>query len=235
MFKAILISIGFIICGAILQPVQTQAITLNRQDFTLVCPNDSLAYSLTYKIDQYVKEITDKWLDGPIPSGMRHTTIHVYVRPHNRAYCTRSANPQIYIYTNREHLDETLKHELTHALLMIRYPDLPSWTHEGIASRADAVGHQKMYLKILAWSRRSGTYPRLVEIMKGSIDSSNSTSYAASNSLVKFLLTKGNRYDLFLYSTGKCTLERAYGYKSVYHLQRAWVKWVNRPVEASKP
>lgn len=233
MLKAILISIGFIVCGAALSPIQAPTSASNL-DFTLVCSTPEILYTYPIKIDQMVKEITKKWLPEKIPKGMRHTTIHIYLRDYNRAWCTRDLN--IYIYSNREHLDETLKHELTHALLLIRYPDLPRWTHEGIASRWDGTGHQKIYQSILAWSRRSGTYPRLHEIMQGiRFNSYNSTAYTASNSLVKFLLSLDTQYTLFLYASGKCTLERAYGFKSVGQLQEAWVKWLNEPVIASKP
>lgn len=238
MLKAILISIGFLICGTILHPAhpQTNEISISRTDFTIIAESYEIAHTLVPKVDLAVGEITKKWLPEPIPIGMRHTTIYVYIRSYRRAYCSISDHPRIYIYSPLADLEATLKHELTHALLQIRYPDLPRWTHEGVASSWDGPGNQAVYRQILAWSRAAGTYPKLAEIMAGvRFNGRNATAYTASNSLVKFLLSSQDKYTLFLYSSGKCTLERAYGYQSIGDLQIAWVKWLNAPVEAQKP
>ncbi len=210
--------------------------TLGDIDYTIHGDSHELEWEIAAKIYKFEKIITDKWLDGPIPSGMRHITIYISITKYNRAYCTITDHPTIFIASNRDHLDETLMHELTHALLMIRYPDLPRWTHEGVASSWDGPGHQKMYQRILAWSRKSGTYPKLNEIMRGvRFNSRNSTAYTASNSLVKFLLSKNDRYTLYMYATGRITIERAYGFGNIYELQREWVKWLNTPCIAQKP
>ncbi len=239
MLKAILISVAFVLCLAVLGPVQAQypgTVQISRIDFTLVAEDYITLHEYAPKIDHFVKDITKKWLDEPIPRGMRQTTIHIYHRSYNKAYCTITDHPVIYIYSDGKHLEATLKHELTHALLMIRYPDLPRWTHEGVASSWDGPGNQAKYAAILNWSRKSGTYPRLAEIMKGvRFNARNTTAYAASNNLVKFLLFHSDRYTLFLYSSGKCTLKRAYGYSSIYALQQAWIKWLNAPVPAMRP
>ncbi len=247
MLKTILISIGFAICGYIVGPTEDiikAAITFPAPivysrtsiDFTVKSDDYYLMLDVSDRVYDIQRAITKKWLPEKIPRGMRHTTIHVYMRSYNRAYCTMSDHPRIYIYSDGTHLYETLRHEMTHALLMIRYPDLPRWTHEGIASSYDGPGHQKMYRKILSWSRAAGTYPKLAEIMAGvRFNSYNSTAYTTSNSLVKFLLTKGDKYTLFLYSINKATLERAYGYESTFELQRAWISWLNRPAVAKKP
>lgn len=244
MLKMILISMGFAFCGYVLGPIdhtatskiKIRSYSLTNVDFTITSDNPQLTHEIANKILPMRKEIVKKWLPESIPKGMRHITVYVQITSYNLAYCTREDHPHIYIYSSLEGLDETLRHELTHALLMIRYPDLPKWTHEGIASSYDPKGHQKMYRRILAWSRRSGTYPKLAEIMAGvRFNRYNSTAYTTSNSLVKFLLQRRDKYTLFLYATGRCTLERAYGYHSVVELQRDWVKWINQPVEAKKP
>ena len=239
MLKTILISVAFTICLAIVGPIGAQypgTFRVSRIDFTLVAEDHATLQEYAPKIDKMVKDITRKWLDEPIPRGMRQTTIHIYHRSYNKAYCTLTDHPVIFIYSNGEHLDQTLKHELTHALLMIRYPDLPRWTHEGVASSWDGPGHQARYAAILNWSRKSGTYPKLAEIMQGvRFNARNTTAYTASNSLVKFLLHHSDRYTLFLYSTGRCTLERAYGYRSKRALREAWIEWLNAPCVAQKP
>ena len=244
MLKSILISIAFAVCGYIVGPTapvtaQTESyeFEMSNVDFTVKSDDPFLMEDVAYKLPDMIDQITKKWLhDEYIPRGMRHTTVHVYYRDYNSAWCAVTDHPQIYVYSDEETLYETLRHELTHALLMIRYPDLPRWTHEGIASSYDGVGHQKMYRRILAWSRKSGTYPKLREIMAGvRFNGHNATAYTASNSLVKFLLLKNDKYTLFLYSSGKCTLERAYGYGSITELREAWIKWLNAPVEAKKP
>jgi len=242
MLKAILISISFAVCGYTLHPYPPHNVvtkshnqySLYNTDFTINGNDPQLVRQVATKVLPMKRAIIKKWLDGPIPVGMRHITINVFIRSYNRAYCTMTDHPNIYIYSKGDHLYETLKHELTHALLSIRYPDLPRWTHEGVASSWDGPGHQKMYQRILRWSRKSGTYPRLREVMKG-FNGHNQTAYTASNSLVKFLLTQGSRYDLFLYATNKCTLQRAYGYSSTAALQQAWVNWLNAPCVAIKP
>lgn len=235
MLKVILISVAFVLCLAVLGPVQAQhTVQISRIDFTLVAEDYATLHEYAPKIDRMVKDITKRWLDEPIPRGMRQTTVHIYHRSYNKAYCTKDLN--IFIYSNGDHLEATLKHELTHALLHIRYPDLPRWTHEGVATSWDGPGNQARYAHILNWSRKSGTYPRLAEIMKGvRFNARNTTAYAASNNLVKFLLSRSDRYTLFLYSTGKCTLERAYGYSSTYALQQAWITWLNAPCVAMRP
>lgn len=234
--KAILISVGFLICLAVLQPVPEAALSheITIDDFTVISEDYELALEVSDLVPGYVKDITKTWLPEKIPAGMRHTTIHVRIRPYNRAYC--SLDRQIYITSNRDHLEQTLKHELTHALLIIRYPDLPRWTHEGIATHWDGPKKQKVFSSVLNWSRRAGTYPRLEEIMQGvRFNSRNHAAYSASNSLVKFLLSKNDRYTLFLYSTDRCTLERAYGFSTIQDLQQAWVRWLNEPRIAGKP
>jgi hypothetical protein len=211
--------------------------SLHNVNYTIHADSEELEWEIARKLGYMERQIVDKWLDGPIPNGMRHITINIRISAWgNRAYCTMTDHPNIHIVSDRESLEETLMHELTHALLGIRYPDLPRWTHEGVASTWDGSGHQSMYLKILAWSRKSGTYPKLDDIMQGvRFNGANSTAYTASNSLVKFLLYKNDRYTLYLYATGKCTLERAYGFRDIPELQAAWVAWVNAPVEAKKP
>lgn len=236
MLKVILVSLAFLLNASALQPIPFNSYnyTLSNTTYTITSDNPLVTREVSAKIKIMEKEITKKWLDEPIPRGMRHIKLYVYIRPYNKAYCTPDL--EIHIYSNRKHLDETLRHELTHALLFIRYPDLPRWTHEGAATSWDGPGHQKKYQHILAWSRKSGTYPILEQIMTGTrFNRYNTTAYAASNSLVKFLLSRSDRYTLFLYASGKTSLQRAYGFRNILELQYAWINWLNAPVEAQRP
>lgn len=239
MLKVILISMAFGLCLTILQPQSVAhppyVYQTTHVDFVVRSTDPILMHHVAVKVEAMRDAIVKKWLPEPIPRGFRRIFIRVEHSSYNKAFCRRTPNPEIIIYF-KDDLDHILRHELTHAILCMRYPDLPKWTHEGVASTYDGAGHQANYVRILAWCRRAENYPLLLEIMRGvNFNAQNTTAYTASNSLVKFLLHRDSRYTLFLYSTGRCTLERAYGYSSIRQLKDAWIDWLNAPAQAIKP
>jgi hypothetical protein len=156
------------------------------------------------RAQQFRDSISMEWLGSHLPDGDGRTRIAVeFTNKQNSGFTWAKDDPQrqfhtVYLNTSPTNAaGAVLNHEIAHTVLATKYPHpnrLPPWVEEGIASRYDdatliAVRQQE----VRSWFRM-GRMPRLVALMNlESMSSFDDMNYAAAESLVSFLVTRGDK------------------------------------------
>jgi hypothetical protein len=178
----------------------------------------------------------------PTPTWPRPVTITVH-RDHPGFFATEFGNDgvvSITLWAGDLHLESTVRHEVCHAVLHLRYPNrfIPRWFDEGLAVFQESPVEQQRQLSPLFRAERRfsvrqlaglSEYPREVALF-----------YAQSYSLVDFLIRRHGERELlrFLEASFKLGQEKALqqvlGYGSFEELERLWwADWLSRAQSAS--
>jgi hypothetical protein len=188
-------------------------------------------------------EIANEWLGEQLPEGAGRTIISVHFSNSEDSALTWAKDDpsrkfhNIYLTTSPESaMRGRLRHEMVHAVLATKAPHpnrLSPWVEEGIASRYDddwLISLRKQ--TVLNWIRMGST-PSLEFVLETeNIQSFDDDGYAAAESLVGYLLTRGDKRTLIPFAemgqqTGwDIALQAHYGITSVNQLQAEWEEWL---------
>jgi hypothetical protein len=215
--------------------------------------NQEVAADILKLADSLRDDIVETWL-GEKELPMKRDTI-IYVKPadKDRAFAMRTSSErmaQIYLETtgkNPEVLKGGLKHELVHQVFDLQFPEswgdlpehwggLPKWVEEGIASSYDDQGKIDIRQGIVKGWVQNGNYPKVSDLLDNEVIKSTDThSYALSESLAQFLILKGGEKgktkfvefaDFSKRNSWDAALQEYYGISNVGDLQTKWQNWV---------
>jgi len=219
--------------------------TLRSNPNFLVCtPSAELAGELLTAADILRDELAEEWLDEKLPPGAGKTHIHLQLSDAKDEgwmwpidHADRRAH-HVWLVTDREKgLGCTLAHELSHVVLVTRYPgQIPAWANEGAACQRDEERSRATRRRIVESFARSGRWPQLTKLLRAqNISSHDQTSYAAAVSLTDFLIERRDKPTLIRFAVAgqrggwDAALREHYQIKNVAALQSAWQRWTRRP------
>jgi hypothetical protein len=204
---------------------------------------DQYAQLVLHRAETFREQFAREWLGGELPSGEVRTVISVRFSEFENSGMTLAKDHPAHKFHNiflastpDNAAGGMLCHEIVHTVLATRYPHpnrLPPWAEEGIASRYDneylrGVRQQE----VRSWAR-TNQFPRLVDLLTADdIASIDDTGYAAAESLVAYLLTRGDKQDLLRFadegqrSGWDNALPTIYGIDGLGQLQREWQAWL---------
>jgi hypothetical protein len=200
-------------------------------NFIVLAPDAALAQRVLEWAEKARSETSSR-LSGrqPLPDWPRPVTITVH-RDHPGFFATEFAGNgvvSITLWAGDLHLESTVRHEVCHAVLHLRYPGriIPRWLDEGLAVCQELpVEQQRQLTPLLRAPRRFSTrqllglteYPREIGLF-----------YAQSYSLVDFLIQRHGEAELlrFLETSFQVGQENALrqvlGYATVEELDQQW-------------
>jgi len=232
-------------------PLLCEASGLVRSDnFVVGGPNEEIARAVLNRAEELRREIAIRWLGEELPPSVGPTIIHVQISESeevNLAWVIDDRRRNYHTVwlktTEKQATGGALAHELCHAILATRFPDpIPAWINEGIACQQDDEGRKTTRRRIINWYAKTGNWPSLPKLfIQKQLDTLDQASYATAESLVSFLLTRGNREKLLscLIESKKVgwaeALHITYHINSVDELETAWRGWVRRELTATPP
>jgi hypothetical protein len=242
----------FFVCAAALAalcPVASEAAGLaSGRNFSVITPaipsqleGDKYARLVLDRAETFRAEFAQEWLGEQLPAGEGRTVISVrFSNQENSGLTMAKDDPSQKFHnvflasTAQNAAGSLLRHEIAHTILATRYPDrLPPWVEEGIASRYDSerlidVRQQE----VRSWVR-TGRIPALASLLEtDNIHSFDDAGYAAAESLVAYLLTRGDKPTLLRFAddgqrTGwDAALRAHYKIEGQRQLQTDWQAWV---------
>jgi hypothetical protein len=129
-------------------------------------------------------------------------------------------------------IENTLPHEVSHVIVAELMGDrpLPLWANEGLAMLAETRRTRAIYRAIVRSYRRKGQlYPLKTLMTMATYPDFKQLYYGQSLSLVRFLLTRGDRSQLLSMlqaGVNESSLRDYYGFAGFLGLQQAWLRWV---------
>ena len=197
------------------------------------------------RAEEYRQDIAIEWLGEALPPSVGRAIVNVKLAMETDKGLTwaiddpRRTHHAVYLTTSSENaLGKTLQHEMAHVVFATQFPypnRLPPWLEEGIASRYDDDERQGTRDQILGWTARTGNWPDLLRVLESSTISTNDQlSYAVASSLVDYLLTQGEKENLFRFAVSgqrigwDRALNRNYAFENVDQLRSAWQDWVSQ-------
>lgn len=238
--------------AALLPSVVDAAGFARNENFMVYTPSESTRESdqrfaelVLERADEFRSEIAKQWLGEVLPAGAGRSVIYVDFSQAEDRGLTWAKDHRDRLFHNiwlttspRLAVNETLKHEIAHAVFATKYPHpdrLPSWLEEGIASRYDDAPRQQAREQLLRSWARTGRGARLTQVLESDdLRSFDENSYAAATSLVSFLLTRGDEQALLRFgeygqrSGWTAALQLHYGIESVQLLETQWREWLAR-------
>jgi hypothetical protein len=241
-------------CAAILAvvfpPVASAAGLASNANFIVYVPAkpspenaERYAKIVLERAQQFRDQVAQEWLGERLPEGGVRTIITIdFTNKENSGFTWAKDNPQrqfhnVYLNTSPAKAAGTmLNHEIAHTVLATKYPHptrLSKWVEEGIASRYDdevlrAVHRQE----VRSWIRM-GRIPPLNSLLNApSIDALDDTQYAAAESLVEFLVTRGDKPRVVEFAEygqragWDNALRTYYRITDVQQLQAEWQQWL---------
>lgn len=183
--------------------------------------------------EQARRDIHRRWFNQEALPWPRLVTIEVH-RDHPGYYATSFTSDgvvTITLWAGDPHLESTVRHEVWHACVHLRYPGnlIPRWIDEGLAvCNESKVEQERMLAPLFRTNRRFPLrellslreYPREVYLF-----------YAQSYSLADFLVRKHGEKQVirFLETSFRVGQEKALqqvlGYGSIEELEREWLAW----------
>lgn len=220
------------------------------QNFSVLTPavpsqdeGDKYARLVLDRAETFRAQFATEWLGEQLPRGEGRTVISVrFSNDENSGMTLAKDGPthkfhNVFLASTAENAaGSMLRHEIAHTVLATRYPQpnrLPPWCEEGIATRYDndrllSIRQQE----VRSWIRTSRV-PTLAALLEtDSIKSFDDTGYAAAESLVAYLLTKGDKQTLLRFADeGKrsgwdVSLRTHYRIDGLARLQRDWHDWL---------
>lgn len=214
-------------------------------NFTVWADSQVEAERIVALSERLRKEIAVHWLGEELPDGLGHATINVDFSAEDEASTWLAGSDEgrahlMTVRTTPDRLKATLGHEIAHIVLASRFPGLPVFAQEGIASTYDDVDRIGTRNKIAEWWVKNGRFPSLFACLKQeSIGHSNQQAYTTAASMTGFLLAR-SKDDLggFLEfaEEGRRTgnwgrlLQERYGFETPEEFQQSWESWVRREV-----
>lgn len=226
----------------------------NRRDYglagnanwTVIAPRgDYLAEAVLAQAERYRREIALEWLGSELPRGAEFTHISVLINDQNKGltlFCgpgrSLPGDHRMWIDGTRQLVTgELLAHEVAHVVLNSVRP--PIWIHEGIASRYDEPGTKGVRARIVMRWTSSGRFPAIAPVLRAkAIAVTDWQSYVVAESLVEFLLSRGDRATLLEFAQDgqrdgwAAALQTHYRIGGVAQLAGLWQQWVQRGVLA---
>lgn len=212
-------------------------------NFLVSAPTDELAQAVLNQADHLRREIAREWLGRELPPSVGHTVIDVFVSTTQERALTspsrdlRRPTFMMWLTTSPEGaVGPLLAHEVTHVVLMSRYPGrVPPWVDEGIACRYDDDESKAIRRDLIAWYRDTGNWPSLADTLRSEkISRWDHGSFAVSESLVEFLLTRGKKEQLLAFTVDAhergwdAALRSHYSLDGIPALEKAWQAWVTQ-------
>lgn len=213
-------------------------------NFNVLAPRGGdLAREVLAQAELFRIEIAREWLGQELDDRLGLTHICVKLSEDQdrglSVFCgpgrKLTGDHRIWLTTNRERaLGSTLKHEICHIVLETAIPNgLPSWVHEGIASRYDDQWRIADRRDRLMQFARTGQWPSLRSIVDvPSISSEDEVAYTLASSVTDFLVERGGKLEVVTFardvrSEGWTTpLRRHYGIQDLSELEHLWQAWV---------
>ena len=219
--------------------------TARSENFSVSAPTQETAEAILARAEALRKEIALQWLGEELKPGDGRTMLTVIDEPsEDRGLtwpidCAERRYHQVWLWGPSQALSETtMRHEMTHVVFATRFGDrLPAWVNEGIASLSDDPQRKAIGSRIVREMAQTGRWPSLALLFsQSSLPSSDQGLYAASTSLVEFLLGRADRTTLLRFAlSGKAeswesALQKHYGFRSPSELEQAWQSWVVQQV-----
>lgn len=220
----------------------------NENFSVLTPPQTSSAEAQAYaervlqQAETYRKQLALEWLGDELSPGAGRTMINVEFSDEDSALTWRIDNPlrkyhMLYLAMSPDRaVGSGLKHEIIHVIMATRFPHpnrLPAWLEEGIASRYDDRERVTHRHEMVLEYARTGSWPSLERILSSrNIASGDYSAYAIAESLIDFLLTRGDKATLLNFAADVATgnvqgaLHVHYDMGSIDELESTWHKWV---------
>lgn len=204
-------------------------------NFSVEAPEAATAQNVAHWAENARRDIIARWFEGNDVPWPRPVRIIVHAQ-HPGYFATEFADNVVTItlWAKDVHLESTVRHEVTHAVLHLRYSrhDIPRWIDEGIAvCMESSAEQQRLVAPLLQRERRYSVrqlagmreYPRDVLLF-----------YAEGYSLTDFLVRRHGERALirFLETSFRVGQEAAFrselGYQSFEDLERQWLTDLRR-------
>lgn len=236
---------------AILSPSVAKAVGFATSDNFAVYSPDRLsrtedqkfAETLLQKAEQFRREVAIEWLGSELPAGAGESAIYLeFTSMVDRGRTWAIDYPgrefhNVYLRTSPENATgSTLHHEIVHTVMATAFPHpnrLPQWVEEGIASRYDDDIRKDAREQMRRVWVRGQHFPSLTVLIEATnVRSVDEYSYAASTSVVAYLLTLADPQTLVEFardgqSSGwDWSLRTHYQIGSIPELQDDWQGWL---------
>jgi len=210
--------------------------------------NTAFAQEVLDVAEQFRAEIANDWLGEELPPSVGRAVINIaFSEKAESAFTWAKDHPDrkfhnVYITASRHHdFAGVLHHEIAHVVLATRFAHphrLPAWAEEWIASQYDDAERMAIRRNILSWYARTGTFPRLGQVVEGErIAAEDQQGYAVAASLTDLLLARADRQTLLAFARDTQTggwdraLKTHYGIDNLDQLQQLWEADIRRPTE----
>jgi len=217
------------------------------ENFNVMAPDTQTAQAVLARAEALRKEIAQQWLGEELAPGDGRTLITVIEALAEDSGLTwpidtpERRHHKIWLWGPSGAVsDTTLRHEITHVVFATKFGDrLPAWVNEGISSLSDDPDRRAIRSRIVREIVQTGRWPSLAPLFaQSSLPRSEQALYAASTSLVEFLLERGDRATLLRFAlSGKAhgwesALQEHYSFRNLAKLEQAWQSWVVQQVRA---
>ena len=206
-------------------------------------PPDFAAQVLAHA-EKFRQDIAIEWFGGALPPSVGRSVVNVKLsRQEDKGLTWAIDDPRrtlhtVYLNTSAENaLGSTLQHEIAHVVMATHFPQpnrLPTWLEEGVASRYDNDERRGRRDDVMNWLTRTGNWPELRRVLDApSINANDELSYSVASSLVKYLLTQGDKKQLLQFAAfgqrngWDRAVNRSYQFANVDKLQTSWQIWVS--------
>jgi len=249
---AIILSVAFAWVGIASQGLagdKTAGLAANA-NFSVSADSQDLAEEILSKADKLRVQIAKKWLGETIPDGFGPVSMNVdfdgkdYSRTWLLGKNSKRTMHTMWIHTTPQKLESALAHEITHVVLANRYPNLPPFAQEGVASFYDDDERKAIRRNVLRWFAKTDRWPNVERLLSAeTVNPSNQSDYTMAVSVTEFLLSRSdnNHEKFFNFAiSGQKTqnwdaaLSRYYAIRDVQSLQADWQVWAKSNVRKSE-
>jgi len=209
-------------------------------NFQVEAPDQPSAQRVAVWAEGARRDIVARWFAGDDEPWPRRVRIVVHAE-HPGYFATEFAAGAVTItlWTKDAHLESTVRHEVTHAVLHLRYPyaDIPRWIDEGIAVCNESSAEQRRLVAPLHQRERRYTVRQLAPMREYPRDVL--LFYAQGFSLTDFLVRQhGERKVIRCLETSfrigqEAALGRELGYQSFEDLERQWLTDLRRGIDSA--
>lgn len=166
-----------------------------------------IAEQVLERADRLRKQIALEWLGAELPRSEGRAAITIHYQPGRESALTWAKDHtnrtlhDVYLRTKpgrvQQAIDEMLPHEIAHVVLATRYPEIPAWINEGIASQYDDEGRKAIRRKLVRRWEETNSWPNVSRILEAqTLHANDHTGYAIASSLVEFLAMKHGKIQL---------------------------------------
>ncbi len=190
------------------------------------------------------KDISTKWLGEVLIDGIGFTHINVDKKKNEQQGFTMLSGGRkvlrgynrMFITCGDKYLEYTIIHEVGHAVLNVKYPNLPLWVHEGICTQYDYPDKLINFEMSIIQAHQRNVKINLKELFElKRINPSDIKAYAVSHSIVKMFTSNGGNISKFMEFVDHAktvgwdaSLKKYYRVNSIDELQSLWKLYVLR-------